>query len=482
MRWSRRRVAIALGFAPIAGCARFAADHTPPRIAEVEPLDLPPTFRRKLDSGPDFYVAEDHSVPVVELAVAVRAGHASEPPGLEGLVTTAGALLMQGMQGGDEHDLRQRYGELGATPSLSVHRSLLVLHCAVRRDDAGSAIALMVNHMRRATLSDEGFERVRDALIDRLESSRGDPGLVASLGVHLGVFGVEPPVSLLPLDAGRTMDALDVDTVREWLSQHVRPDMLAFFVTGDVHQLRISDAIDDALRDWPLPSEAPPRVSPSAIASGVGPRTVLVPWHGLTRAVLAIGARCSPVGESGEPAQAVARSYLHGRLNSELRGRLRASYGVRSHVSETRVGTLHILSAMLDPMDVGRALQRARGHVLRLQREDLDISAFDFEVLIRAHILEHVHDLHGPRAALTTLLKLADRGLRLHAPSRRIEALTNLRSREVLAAARRMYDPDHVHFCVVGDEETIEHARLAGPKESVAVRHPPQLFGIEGHS
>ena len=133
MSTGRRRFLASLGAVPLVGCSTLGSDHVPPQTPERLHLSLPPILHREHAAGPQLYLLEDHGLPLVSMAVLVRAGHRHERPGQEGLAALAATMLLRGMEGGDRVTLLESYGELGTTPAAVANSTTLGLRCTVQR-------------------------------------------------------------------------------------------------------------------------------------------------------------------------------------------------------------------------------------------------------------------------------------------------------------------------------------------------------------
>src|SRR4051794_39739388 len=65
---------------------------------DYEPPD-PKAFRVELKAGPVAYVATDRELPLINIAIYIRAGAYVEPPGKEGLAEMTGYLMARGGAG-----------------------------------------------------------------------------------------------------------------------------------------------------------------------------------------------------------------------------------------------------------------------------------------------------------------------------------------------------------------------------------------------
>lgn len=476
MTASRRRVLAGLSALPLLGC-RMGTEHLPPRLPRTARVSVPPIDYGTLASGPEVRVLQDHGVPLVAMAVAVRAGHRGEPMGQEGLVRLSASLLLEGAGGSDRAALLDRYGDLGATPHWIVAPSLVGLGCTVHADDAPAALSLLVDNLRRPTLADEAFERLRREQRELVTASRGDPSRIAGLSVLLGITGLEPPMAALAEGTPRSIAALGLEAARAWLATRVRPDTLVVLLAGAAEPEAALRWADDATRGWVSPGS--PAAAPTAAAAVETPRrTVLVPWPSLGQAIVTLGSTRAPYGHVDEPAEQVASAMLAGMLHHELRTRQRTTYAIEPSTWDTKLGRVQRLEAKVEPTDVKRALYGIVEQVERLVH-DSTIAERALQGVRRSLAMEMMDDHLGPDAALRQLVRAVAEGLGPDAAERRLERLMALDVSDVQAAAKRLHDPSTMRIGVVGDPDALSAVYEVLPAEGVLERRPEQLVGPE---
>lgn len=480
MTASRRRALAGLSALPLLGC-RMGTEHLPPRLPRTARVSVPPIDYGTLASGPEVRVLQDHGVPLVAMAVAVRAGHRDEPAGQEGLVRLGASLLLEGMGGSDRAALLDRYGDLGATPHWLVAPSLVALGCTVHADDAPAALSLLVDNLRRPTLADEAFERLRREQRELVTASRGDPSRVAGLSVLLGVTGLEPPMAALAEGTPRSIAALRLEAARAWLASRVRPDALVILLAGAAEPEAALRWADDATRGWSSPGSpaAGPSVGAAAVAAVKTPRrTVLVPWPALGQVIVTLGGTRAPYGHADEPAEQVASSMLASMLHHELRTRQRTTYAIEPSTWDTKLGRVQRLEAKVEPAGAKQALYGIVEQAERLVH-DLALVERALEGVRRSLAMELMDDHLGPDAALRQLVRAVAEGLEPDAAERRLERLMSLEPSDVQAAAARLHGPGSMRIGVVGDPDALTGVYEVLPGEGVLERRPEDLVGRE---
>lgn len=488
MSWSRREVLAGLSTAPLLACARRRSEREPPRVPSGAQISLPVIHELPSTEGPTLMLAEDHALPLVAMAIAIRAGHAHEPAAHPGLAGLAGAMLVDGMGGGSRRELLGRYGDLGTHPAVSKTRSRLVLGCVTHRDDAGAALSLMAENLRAPTMDQASFERRRREHGEWASVTRGEPATVTGLGLLTASLGVELPSTALGIGPPHGLDGLELETVRAFLRDRVRREDTVIMMAGDVDEARAWDWIERALGGWsssaPLvepsttePSPTAPTPTADAPARPLRSAAVLVPWPTLPQAFIALGGPRAPYGHEDEPGQTVATSLISSTLHYELRSKQRSTYSVQSRVWPTSLGDVQQIWVRVDPDATRRAVE-AIGEQLAMLDTDLHFTEQIVAEIRQGAELDAMLSFHGPEATLRQLVRLADAELGPRTPQRRLEWLREVDALRVSKALLEVLGQDRRCWCVAGEPTAIEQAsdRLSG--EHRLTRTPEALLGL----
>lgn len=478
--WSRRRVLAGLGAAltgpGLAGGCAGRRDRPPWVPTEVRP-SLPAVVQGSLDDGMGLVLVEDRTLPLVSMAVVLRAGHRHDPPDRAGTARLCGLMLLEGIEGGDRRALLDRFGDLGTTPEVEVGPSQLGLSCTVQRADAPAALALLLRTLRGSTWSPEAFERVRGDRMQALESLRGSPDAVVSLGLLEAVYGATEPATAFGEGTPRSLSAMALADVQGWLAPWLRPELVTVLLAGDVDEAEALAWVQAAREGWapgpggPPPEPAAPPVRPEAER----PRVVLVPWPGLSQAVVGFGGRHHPYGAPEELPRTLADAILVGMVEYELRERQRTTYGVRARTWQTQHGGLHQLWARVQPDDAGQAIDGVQQQLVRIATGTLDPAVVEETRTIM--LMDMMDEVHGPEPTLVQLWRLASAGLPGDAMQQRLERLQRLDPRHVEEALRVGYQASALRWCVVGDEAALRRAERVLPRKGVVTRRVAALFG-----
>ncbi|MEM6996997.1 MAG: insulinase family protein, partial [Myxococcota bacterium] len=384
---------------------------------------------------------------------AIPAGLRHDPLDEPGVASMVAGLLL------DREDRGRAAGftELGATLSGKVGESTLALHCVVTRGDAPAALRLLVDAVRSLPTDAASFERVRSDRIGALETMRGSPRAVAGLGVALGTYGVRPPTRAMATGTPASLRRLSVGRVRQWHASRAEARGATFAVAGAASLQEASQWVNDATARWPGGSG--PRAKPAPpVRRTEGPRVVLIPWPESQQCTVAFGGGRIGGGSADADSESAADAVLTGVINQELRARKRLTYGSRTASQSTRFGAVRYNALTINPYDVAPAL-----HPLNTFSEWVSsrvaMTTQDIEGMRRKAVVSLMNRSMGPQLLLRQLLTWADRDEEPPSVAEQIDTIESLTLAKLEKALQRLGGRERLQIAVVGDPETIAHAR-----------------------
>jgi zinc protease len=429
--------------------------------ALVVPIPDPAGMRHELRNGIVVFVAEDHSLPLVQVSLAVATGDFQDPPDHVGLAGLTAALLRRGGAGPwDPAAFDARADQLGAElDSLGgARRSGVALDCASHV--LHEALPLLAAMVRAPRFSEERVTLLRDNLHDSLARREDDPLAVLDREWGWLLFGRDHYTTRV-VHPDQLAELRREDLVA-FHRTHWRPEGMVVAVSGDVAAAEVVAALDRLLGDWVSPPDAPsvmasPPPLPPPPEAGLHLRDVPGP-----QTKMALGHR-GPVRRGwDDPDEApllVLAEVLGGDGTvSRLRRRLRAEEGIvyraRARVSlgHQEPGTLQVFLEA-EPRHAARALSLARAELLRLREEPVPPAELELAKRSLLQLFPLLFDSAERRAGRFAEDALLGRPSAYWSRYRdRIAAVT---AADVLRVARRHVRPRELLAVVVGDRERV---------------------------
>ncbi len=414
-------------------------------------------FRHRLASGTPVYVVEDHTLPLVDILVQVRAGAFLDPADRAGVSSLAARMLRRGGTrrlppaafDGALDQLAARV-QVASGPAIST-ASLNVLSSQL---DAG--LGLFLEMLREPGWDEAALAQEKTALVAAMAKRNDDPAAVLQREWDWRLFGRRHAAARLATAA--EIEALSRSDLAAFHGRYLAPRNFAIAVAGDVEPRAVLARLEHELAAWASPGTGSPWPPPAGgEAPPAGPR------------VLAIAAPAKQthvaLGHTGhawlgrwEDRDLYAWGVLHellvgGDFTSRLVRGLRTEEGLIYHpASDPGLGVLwpgaFQIRFQTQPDKAARALALVRQELDRLHTAPPSAEEVD---LARASLLAKLaRGFEAPRdlAAALAADELAGRPLDFWA--RAAERYARVTPAEVARVARAWLHPEALTVVLVG--------------------------------
>ncbi|MGB5658640.1 MAG: pitrilysin family protein [Thermoanaerobaculia bacterium] len=438
--------------------------------------------RRDIHKGTVVYLAEDHTLPLVEVAVALRAGSFLEPPLQAGLASLTGALVRRGgtrLRSADSFD--DRVDELGAriTSFAGFTRSAASLSVPTWALD--EALDLFFEVLSSPAFQEDRLESVKTNLRESMSRRNQDPLDILEREWQWLVFG-RRHFSTRPLTPS-SLEAMDTQALIRFHQTYWRPENLIFAVSGDFQVDTLLASLEERIARWsshqsaqadsrsiPWPPEGP----------SFGPTPGLYHYEAdFPQAKVALGARLAqevPWDSEDRFALEVLGEILGGSgAISRVAGRLRTAEGLvyrasaRLDPGELWVGDFQVFFDT-SSSQVARAVELSLEEVNRILTEPVHTTELEVAKLTLLGKLRLSFDTAEEIAGLLAeneLLQRPDDYWDLYL--RGIEATT---ADDILRAASTYLLPDQLLYLVVGRWHDIAQGAPEGQSQlEKVIRH-----------
>ncbi len=288
--------------------------------------------RYQLSSGAIVYVVEDHSLPLVEIGLATRAGSFLEPPEKVGLATLTATQLRRGgtsSLGPEEFD--DRVDDLGALMDSKAGGTRAGATLSVPTWSFPEALEIFFDMISEPKFDASRLENAQSSYLEGLTRRNENSLEVLEREWSWLVYGRDH-FTTRPWTPN-TLHAIDRSTMVEFHQIFWRPQNMIMAVSGDVITDDLLERLDDHFSAWPeaavdwTPANWPPQPPGKGVDPGLYHYEFDVP-----QAKVILGHRLShPLGwhDSDRFALAVVEEILGGKgAISRIGGRLRTAEGL----------------------------------------------------------------------------------------------------------------------------------------------------------
>ena len=208
--------------------------------------------RREIQPGAVVFLAEDHTLPLVEIAVALRAGSFLEPSNQVGLASLTGALVRRGgtrVRSADNFD--DRVDDLGARIQSFAGFTRSAASLSVPTWTLDEALDLFFEVLSSPAFQADRLASVKANLRESMSRRNQDPREILDREWQWLIFGRQHFSSSV-LTTG-SLEAIDRPAVIRFHETYWRPSDFIFAISGDFQADELLAALEERLARWPSP-------------------------------------------------------------------------------------------------------------------------------------------------------------------------------------------------------------------------------------
>jgi zinc protease len=301
----------------------FRARPPPPGTAVEFHAPLPTQLALK--NGLPVFLIERHDIPLVSIALALRSGTDTEPPGKAGLSSFTLELLDEGTPSRDAAAIARGFEDLGARFGSAAEADSSRVSVTAISDTLGPVLDIFSDVVLHPQFRPADLERVRVERLGEIAQALDDPQSVGRQVLSRVIFGGKHPWGFPREGTVTSVKSISREDVVAWHKAWCRPSNAAFFVVGDTDAASLMPLLERRFGGWKdgkAPKSAP-RQHPKKTARVV----TLVDKPGAPQSQIWIG----EVGVSSSAPDIfpvrVMNNILGLSFNSRLNGNLRTEHG-----------------------------------------------------------------------------------------------------------------------------------------------------------
>jgi zinc protease len=407
--------------------------------------------RARLENGITILSRANFNSPSVTISGILQAGAIFDPNEHLGLADFTAAALMRGTARRSFQQIYEALESCGASLGFDSSTHTTRFYARTLAEDLDLVLELLAECLRQPDFPTEQVERLRAQLLTGLAIRAQDTAEMAALAFDELVYAGHPYSR--PEDGHpHTIQAIRKEDLAAFHGQFYGPHGMIIAVVGGVDPALAVEKISTALGDWrnagqPAPVELPPvrplseRQQKKVVLPGKSQADILMGAAGPARRspdYLAASLGNNVLGQFG----------MMGRLGERIREQAGLAYYASSGLSGGAGPGPWSISMGVDPANVERAIDLALQEVRRFTQEPVsDEELADSKANYIGQLPLSLESNGGVAAALINLERF-DLGLDYYQRfSERINAVTK---EQVLEAARRYLDPEHLGIAIAG--------------------------------
>ena len=446
-----------------------------PAVGKAPTLKIPTWTKTKLANGAELIVVQKHDLPLIAVNIDFVGGSANyEPADKLGVAAFAAQLLSEGTKTKTADQLSDAQQLLGTSIFAGVQQESGTIRFTSLASKFEPAMALLADMLVNSTFPDSALERNRGRTLVALTQARDQPNAIAANVFSKVVYGDDHPYGRVMSD--RAVKAITRADVVSFANAYFKPGRAVITVAGDIDPATARRVVEKTLAAWPAGGDRPSFVYGAVPASRA--RTIyLVDKPKAAQSVFAFGepgpARNTPDYFPLQVMNRLLGGMFQSRLNHDIREVKGYSYGVNSSFAYGRGPGAFRAGGGIVSAKTDSALMGFMTHFRGVQGE---MPFTDDEVMVGKQSLiqslPSAFSTVGSMAAAISNIYTQDLPETYFADyTAKVNAVTR---EDLVRAAKKYIDTDHLNLVIVGDRATIE-----GPLKATGIA-PIQVLDVDG--
>ena len=393
------------------------------------------------------WLVEDHNIPFTALEIHFRGGTSLDAPEKRGAVNLMTALIEEGAGDMDSRAFAEARDTLAANFSFDSGTDSVSVSVRFLTENRDEAATLLQKALVSPRFDQSAVDRVREQVLSNLRSDEKDPDTIASNTFDALAFGGHPYGSA---GAGtiETVTALTRDDiVAAWQGALAR-DRIYVAAAGDITEAELGPLLDRLLGDLPATGAALPARADWLLPPGVTITDFPSPQSSVLFGQIGIAREDPDFFAAFILNEALGGGRFTARLMSEIREKRGLTYGIGSYLVGMDQAEMYMGQFSASNDKVAEAISVLRAEWSRIATEGLT----EEEVATTKTYLTGSYPLRfdGNGNIASILVGMQMDGMPIdYAVTRnaKIEAVTMA---DIKRVAARLYQPEALHFVVVG--------------------------------
>ncbi|UMR32217.1 insulinase family protein [Massilia sp. MB5] len=309
-----------------------------PALGQAPDVKFPAIQRATLSNGLKVLLLERHSAPIVNVALAVDAGTASDTPAKAGLAALTLDLLDKGTATRNAFQLSDELESLGAQLETRSGSDLSIVRLQATAAKLPAALQLMADAALHPAFPADQFTLQKQRRLAGIAQEKAQPNALAMRVLPGLLYGSAHAYGKPASGYETSVQGLTRTDLQTWHAAWFRPGSATLVVSGDTTLAQALPALEAAFGRWQAGS-APAKPAP-AVQANQGKRLFLIdkpdaPQSTIVAAHLA-QLQGQPEDLAMEPVMQNFGGMATSRLNRNLRLDKHWSYGTSGQLSAVR--------------------------------------------------------------------------------------------------------------------------------------------------
>ena len=433
---------------------------TLPEVSGFPELDLPPFQRAELSNGLKIVLVERPQIPVVDFALQVDAGFASDQFAAPGVAVMTADMLDEGTKSRTALDISEELENLGANLSAGATVDTSSVSLSALKENLDASLDIFADVVLNPSFPEEDFQRLKRQRLARIQQEKSSP-ITTALRLLPGLVYGAGHAYANPLTGSGNEESVQAMKRDDLVKSHrtwFQPANATMIIAGDTTLDEIVPKLEQRFRSWRANSEVPKK----NVATVSQPETntlYLVDKPGAQQSVVVAGLAAPPTNNPHEIAIETMNNVLGGnftsRINLNLREDKHWSYGARSMLFDARGQRLFFAYA---PVQTDKTKESVQEMDKELRGILLDRPPTEDELARFKHL--QTVQLPGQFETKSSMMRALGQLISFGIPETYYETyaakLAALKLADIKSAAEQVIKPRSMTWIVIGDLAKIE--------------------------
>ena len=428
-----------------------------PALSNAPDIKFPDVQRAKLKNGLNVILLERHSAPIVNVALAVDAGYASDSPSKAGLASLALNLLDEGTKTRDTFQIVNQLDSLGARLNTGSSLDMSFVRLQATAENLKPSLAIMSDVVLNPAFPNEIFTIQKQNRLAQIGQEKASPNALALRVLPAILYGANHAYGSPASGTETTVPTISREDLIKWHADWFKPGSATVIVTGDTTLAKLKPMLEEAFGNW-KGGTAPPK-NVTKVANTTGKKIYLIDKPGAPQSTIVAAEISEKSGQAedlaGEPLFRNFGGMSTSRLNRNLRLDKHWSYGTSGALRDARGQRTFLVLAPVQT-------DKTKESIVEIKKEIADVAGNrpvtgeEFDSIMRNMTLR----LPGRFETLSSLEAAAIDLVNYNLPDNYWAnygtSMRGLTETQLTNAGKKFVRPDEIIWLVVGDVAKIE--------------------------
>ncbi len=428
-----------------------------PDLNSPPEIKFPEVQRAKLKNGLNVILLERHSAPIVNVALAVDAGIASDSASKAGLSTLAVDLMDEGTKTRNAFQIVDELDALGARLATGSSLDMSFVRLQSTSENLQKSIGIMSDVVLNPAFPADQFDIKKQQRIAQIGQEKANPNALAQRILPAIIYGANHAYGKPASGTETSVETMTREDLMKWHSDWFKPSNSTIVVTGDTTLAKVLPMLEESFANWKTGTA--PTKNLATVPKTVGRKIYLIDKPDAPQSTIIAAHISEPSGQAedlaAEPLFQNFGGIATSRLNRNLRLDKHWSYGTNGQLRNSRGQRAFLVIAPVQT-------DKTKESMIEVNKEIRDVagarpvSGEEFQSIMRnmtSRLPGRFETLGAVEGAAIDLVnyKLADDYWSKYGANMR-----GLTEAQLSDAAKKFVRPDEVVWIVIGDLNKIE--------------------------